>query len=78
MADKITEIFALTLNIPEQSITDATSPENTAAWDSLANMMLIAAIEETYGIELSTSEIETMRSVGAVRAVLDKRHSAKV
>ena len=31
MADKITEIFALTLNIPEQSITDATSPENTAA-----------------------------------------------
>ena len=73
MADKLVEIFATTLNVPEESISDATSPANTESWDSLANMLLIAAIEETFEIELTTSEIETMKNVGQVRAVL-KRH----
>ncbi|QJP16162.1 acyl carrier protein [Starkeya sp. ORNL1] len=78
MTDKLTEIFAMTLNLPEDSISDATSPDNTEAWDSLANMLLIAAIEETFEIELHTSEIETMKNVGKVRAVLEKRQVALV
>jgi acyl carrier protein len=73
MADKLTNIFALTLNLPEEEITDATAPGNTEAWDSLANMLLIAAIEETFEIELTTAEIEAMKDVGKVRAVLEKR-----
>jgi len=73
VADKLLEIFATTLNLPVESIGDATSPENTPAWDSLANMLLIAGIEETFELELATEEIERLTSVGRVRALLEKR-----
>jgi|EndMetStandDraft_4_1072995.scaffolds.fasta_scaffold3470531_1 acyl carrier protein len=75
MTDKLVEIFALTLNQPAEAINDDTAPANNEAWDSLANMLLIAAIEETYEIELTTAEIESMKSVGKVRAVLEKRNA---
>lgn len=73
MADKLVELFAMTLNLPEEKITDATSPANTEAWDSLANMLLIAAIEETFEIELATREIESMKDLAGVRQVLAAR-----
>lgn len=76
MADKLHELFSMTLNLPEEEISDTTAPGNTPAWDSLANMLLIAAIEETFEIELATSEIESMKDVGKVRAVLDARQVA--
>lgn len=73
MNDKLTEIFALTLNVPPESISNNTSPENTEGWDSVANLLLISAIEETFDVELTTAEIETMKDVGRVRTVLNKR-----
>jgi acyl carrier protein len=73
VADKLLEIFATTLNLPPDAIGDATSPDNTPQWDSLANMLLIAGIEETFEVELATEEIEKLTNVGRVRALLEKR-----
>lgn len=73
MSDRLVELFSLTLNIEPASLGDHTSPANTEAWDSLANMLLIAGIEETFEVELTTSEIESMKSLGDVRRVLIDR-----
>ena len=70
MADRLIDLFAMTLSLPSSELNDETSPKNTEAWDSLANMLLIAAIEETFEIELSTSDIESMTRIGEVRRVL--------
>lgn len=72
MPDRLVELFSLTLNIEPGRLTDDTSPANTEAWDSLANMLLIAGIEETYEVELTTSEIESMKCLGDVRGVLSR------
>ena len=74
MQDRLVEIFSMTLNIDPSQCNDQTSPENSPEWDSLANMILIAAIEETFEIELSTTEIESMKSIGGVRKVLETRN----
>ncbi len=76
MTTPLVDLFCSVLDVDPSKITDDTSPANTESWDSLANMMLIAAIEETYEIELSTAEIESMRTFGEVRIILAKRDVA--
>jgi acyl carrier protein len=74
MTDRLTAIFSDILNLPPDRLSDDTAPANAPSWDSLANMLLIAAIEETFQIELATSEIEAMGSIGKVRAILEQRN----
>lgn len=77
-ADRLTLVFAEVLGLPADRVTDATSPDTTSEWDSLAAMNLVAALEETFGIELTTTEIMRMRSVGIVREVLRAKGVADV
>jgi len=70
MSKSVAAIFSEVLKVPESSITDETSPENTPAWDSLTAIDLVNALEEAFSIRLSTKEILSMRTVGIVRKVL--------
>ena len=76
--DRLRDVFAEVLGLPPDRVTDATSPDTTSEWDSLAAMNLVAALEETFGVELSTTEIMRMRSVGIVREVLRAKGVADV
>jgi acyl carrier protein len=67
---RVASVFAEVLEIPAESITDETSPENTPQWDSLQAMNLVVALEGAFNIRLSTKEILSMRTVGIVRKVL--------
>ena len=78
MSDKLIEIFAMTLNLPTDAVSDATSPDNTPAWDSLANMMLIAGIEETFGVDLQSNEIVRLNTIGAARELLREKGVSSV
>jgi acyl carrier protein len=78
MSLRIEQTFSDVLGIPVEKINDATSPENTAEWDSLQAMNLVAALEETFDVRLSTKEIIAMRSVGLVRKVLRSKGVADV
>lgn len=73
MVDLVTQIFATTLNIDHEGLTDETAPENTPQWNSLATLKLAVAIQEAYAIELTTAEIMKMRNVGLVRSLLRKK-----
>jgi acyl carrier protein len=77
-ADRLLAVFAEVLGLPPERLSDATSPETTSEWDSLAAMNLVAALEETFGVELTTTEIMRMRTVGIAREVLRARGVAGV
>jgi acyl carrier protein len=66
-------IFAGILKVDPSTINDESSPDNVPEWDSVAAMHLVAAIEERFGVVLSTREIMSMRTVGLVRSVLRKK-----
>ncbi len=70
-------IFAVVLDIPNESIVPELSPDTCAGWDSLKHIHLVCAVDETFGIELSVEQqIEMMTfdlTVDVVReAVADK------
>ncbi len=73
MTDRLIELFADELMVDAASLNDETNPDNTEQWDSLAAMRLVAAIEETFDVTLSTAEIMKMRSIGIVRKVLTEK-----
>ena len=73
MIDKLTQTFATVLKVEPSSLADDSSPENTPSWDSLKAVELVAAIEETFHLELTTTEIMRMRSLGIARDVLRRR-----
>jgi acyl carrier protein len=61
------------LKVDPASLTDESSPENTPSWDSLRAVQLVTAIEETFSVELATTDILRMRSLGMARDVLRRK-----
>lgn len=73
MMDKLAETFATVLKVNAASLNDESAPENTPSWDSMNAVRLVSAIEETFGVELTTTEILRMRSIGMARDVLRRK-----
>lgn len=73
MTDKLIDLFAETLAIDPTRVDEASSPDTIREWDSLATMKLIAAVEETFDVRLSTREILSMRTIETIRSVLRKK-----
>lgn len=73
MADKIIDLFSETLAIDPARVQELSSPDTIREWDSLATMKLVAAVEETFSVKLSTREILSMRTIEAIRSVLRKK-----
>jgi acyl carrier protein len=49
------------------------SPLTLAAWDSVRQVDVVLAVEDAFGIGLTTAEIEGLRSVGALVEILRRR-----
>lgn len=73
MSDRLIDLFASVLSVESKALNDDSSPTNTGSWDSVTNMMLVASIEEEFGIELTSDEIVEMTTIGNARAILQKR-----
>lgn len=70
MTDRLIELFAEELDVEASDLGESSSPDTVEAWDSLAAMNLVAAIEEAFEVRLTTVEIMKMNSIGAAREVL--------
>ena len=70
MADRLIGLFAEGLRVDASGLNEETSPQNTPQWDSLAAMALVALLEDSFGVRLSTRDIMKMNSIGAARSVL--------
>jgi acyl carrier protein len=68
--DVLIRLFSDTLGVPAEELDEETSPDNTSSWDSLRSMQLVAVVEETFDVRLSTKDIMKMRTIGIVREVL--------
>jgi acyl carrier protein len=72
MSDRLTAVFAEEFGMDAGELNDESSPDSIDVWDSLAAMRLVAAIEETFKVTLSTTDIMKMRTIGKARSVLQR------
>jgi acyl carrier protein len=70
---RLEDLIGRTLGVEANVITETTSNQTLAEWDSLAHITLVTELEAAYGVALSTEDALAMTSVGAIRRVLADR-----
>jgi acyl carrier protein len=65
-------IFSDLLDVPEDSLTYESSPDNLEKWDSLAQINLIAALEEEFGSAIPPEQQLDMLTFELVGDVIEE------
>ena len=73
MLEKIAEIVKEQLNVEGVEITEATRFKEDLEADSLDLFELVMALEEEYDVEIDSSELENITTVGAVMEYLKNK-----
>lgn len=66
MLEKMKEMIADQLSVDEDKITLESNFKDDLDADSLDLFELVMALEEEYGIEISSEELESLTTVGAI------------
>lgn len=72
MLEKIIEITADTLGAEVEGITESTSFTEDLHADSLDLFELAMALEEEFGVEIPSEDLEQITTIGAVAAYLEE------
>lgn len=76
MADllaRLQPIFHDVFNDPKLVITERSSGKNVEDWDSLAHINLVSAIEQELKIRFALGELEKLKDVGDMIALIEKK-----
>ena len=72
MLEKIKEIVAESLNADAATLTEETSFKDDLGADSLDLFEMVMALEEEYGKEIPTEDLEQLTTIGEVVDYLSK------
>jgi acyl carrier protein len=72
---KLVEIVAELFELEPAAVDDALTPEDVELWDSMNHLRLVSAVEEEFRIKLSMQEIESIRSLAVLRALVEQHTS---
>ncbi len=73
LVDQVKNVLIQELNI--ESIEDTAKQEDYPEWDSLTYLRVIVAIESTFGIEITSENINKFNSVESIVNEIQKRHN---
>ncbi len=71
MLEKIKEMVADSLGVDASEITEETSFKEDLGADSLDLFELVMALEEEYGVEIPTEDLEKIATVGDVISYIE-------
>lgn len=71
--EKLYKVLSDVLGVDIESINDSTCPDNVESWDSFNALMLISEFEEVFDMKFTIPEVEKVRCVKDITAVLKNR-----
>ena len=72
LKNKIYDIINKALLIEKDKITDSLSMNDVEEWDSMAHLIIVSEIEQTFEIILEDDDIPEMTSVATIISTLGK------
>lgn len=69
---QIKEVLSAVIDVPLEEIVDDASMDELEAWDSLAQMNLVIALEEEFDITIPDEEVGTMLSLPLIHSLLNE------
>jgi acyl carrier protein len=71
--DRVRDIFRVIFDNDNLIILDNMSSADIDGWDSFAHINLIVAIEEEFGVSITTSEMGLMHQIGDILNLLNEK-----
>lgn len=75
--DALTDIFRDVFDDDSVVISPASTAAEYKAWDSLSNVNIMVAAEMRFGVRFKASEVEGLRNVGELIALIQRQLAAK-
>lgn len=69
----VSSIIREVLELPSLSVNEQTSAADVDEWDSMTHIQLIAAIEGKYKIRFALGELQALKNVGDMIALIQKK-----
>ena len=69
------EVFGIVREVlgkPDLELSDGTTASEVEGWDSLRQVLVIVAIEERFGLRLSSKEIDSLNCLGDLSVILER------
>lgn len=67
---QLQEIFRWVLRIPDLTLTDQLTADEVPGWDSISHVRLMVAVEETFKVSFSASQLAMLENVGDLKRLL--------
>jgi len=72
---KLEEIFQDVFNEPSLKIQPETTAKDVDGWDSISNINLIFAVESEFKVKFALGEIQELKNVGEMVALIAKKQA---
>jgi acyl carrier protein len=73
MRERALSIIAAVLKVPVSTLTDESSPDTIATWDSLMHLQVVVAIEEAFDVQFEPDELDALQTVGSIVSAVKER-----
>ena len=70
---KLTAVFRDVFDDPALEISETTTANDVAGWDSIMHVNLIVAVEKAFGITFTTKDVKTLANVGDLIRLIARR-----
>jgi acyl carrier protein len=71
--EKVRGIAADILQVKSSALSADSSPETIDSWDSVQHLNLTLALEQSFGFEFSPGEMDRMKTIGHIAAIVEAR-----
>ena len=73
--NEVKKIMSEVFYVDDLDVTESTTADDVAEWDSLSHIRLIVAIERKFKIKFKNSEIESLKNVGDLVKMIEAKVS---
>ena len=69
----LSEVFKIVFDDEEINVTEENTANDIEGWDSMTHVLLLSAIEESFGIEFNQKEVRKFQTVGDLLASVNSK-----
>jgi len=72
LATEIKRVMSIVFEVPFETITENSSPDNIESWDSIKHINLILAIEEEFDIKIPEEEVGNLLNFKLIELIINE------
>jgi acyl carrier protein len=72
LTTEIKRVMSIVFEVPFETITENSSPDNIESWDSIKHINLILAIEEEFDIKIPEEEVGNLLNFKLIELIINE------